>query len=305
MDSLFFDSFTGNVAQTEITFEPIRQTDLINFKNFEGSFTLPDLEMIFKFHNEIDLDISIEMNITGYHRDNISNMITDSVKLNISKVLERGQAENCCSIILKKETSSPSIVDLISIMPNELKVEGKATVGGEGQVNKGAKIWLDYSIDSPFSIRIDEALVYTGDKTQMDELKQKRKDQIRDNLTEVSVTLITENSLPLDTDFKFYISTDSTDLYNEEITNASEKIILQSSIDAGKTDNNGFVEKPSEGSHTIQLTNEQLTLFESPDVFYGIKFSVGEVAEAVRFRPSDGLRFDTVLKFDVVMNNEN
>jgi len=190
-------------------------------------------------------------------------------------------------------------------MPNELKVEGKATVGGEGQVNKGAKIWLDYSIDSPFSIRIDEALVYTGDKTQMDELKQKRKDQIRDNLTEVSVTLITENSLPLDTDFKFYISTDSTDLYNEEITNASEKIILQSSIDAGKTDNNGFVEKPSEGSHTIQLTNEQLTLFESPDVFYGIKFSVGEVAEAVRFRPSDGLRFDTVLKFDVVMNNEN
>ncbi|KAA3610037.1 MAG: hypothetical protein D8M58_07640 [Calditrichaeota bacterium] len=308
MDTLYFKSLTGNISPMEMVITPIENKNIFQLENFEGSFKLPDLSLTFNFHNEIDFDISMDMTVTGYHRDPVTNIITDSVSLKMNEEIERGgQSNQSRSVVLDKSSSTPSIVDLIAIMPNEIIVTGRAVIEGEGSVRNSDKVWVDYTIDSPFTVQIDEPLVYTNKKETISdsEISPQKREKISKNFTEVSIIILSANNMPIGSDFKFYLSVDSTNLFSDEIADSSEKVILYSQITAAGTNAAGFVNSTKNGEHILRLNNSQIAIFEQSPLYYGAKVSVGSTEKPVRFRSSDQLRFDTILNFDVDMDPDD
>jgi len=308
MDTLFFKSLNGNLSPIEVVFDPVENKNIFDLENFSGSFKLPDLALTFNFHNEIDFDITMEMLVTGYHRDPMTNNITDSVSVKMDQLLERGgQSTQCCTVVLDKLSSTPSIVDLVAIMPNEIIVTGRALIEGEGSVRKSDKVWIDYTIDSPFSIQIDEPLLYTGNQETIgnSEISAERRDKIAQNFTEVTLKILSNNGMPIGSDFKFYLSSDSTNLFTDEITDSSEKVVLASQIIAANTNSDGFVNTPNPDEHVFKLNRNQIAIFEQSPLFYGTKVTIGTTEKAIRFRSGDQLQFDTILNIDVIMDPEN
>ncbi len=308
MDTLFFKSMTGNIAPMEIAFDPVENKNLFQLENFTGSFKLPNLALTFNFHNELDFDIAMDMKVTGYHRDPVTKLITDSVSVNMNENLDRSNtSENLYTVVLNKQSSTPSIVDLVAIMPTEIIVTGKALIAGEGSIRTSDKVWIDYTIDSPFTIEIDEPLIYLNETETIGDkdLSAEKRNKISENFTEVSLKILSQNAMPIGTDFVFYMSTDSTNLFTDVITDSSEKIILASQIIAASTNEEGFVDKKQAGEHVFKLNKKQIAIFEQSPLYYGVKVSIGATAKAIRFRPSDQLSFETVLDFDVIMGPDS
>lgn len=308
MDTLFFKSLAGNISPMEMIITPIENKNIFQLENFEGSFKLPDLSLTFNFHNEINFDITMDMTVTGYHRDPVTNIITDSVSLKMNEELERGgQSNQRSSVILDKLSSTPSIVDLIAIMPNEIIVTGRAVIEGEGSVRNDDKVWVDYTIDSPFTVQIDEPLVYTNHKESIgdSEISPEKREIISQNFTEVSIVLLSENDMPIGSDFKFYLSTDSSNLFSDEIFDSTEKVILFSQIIVAGTNADGFVNNTSTDEQILKLNKLQITIFEQSPLYYGAKVSIASNKQPVRFHSSNQLRFDAILNFDVIMDQDN
>ena len=307
MDTLYFKSLTGNISPMEVIFDPIENKNIFQLENFEGSFKLPDLSLTFNFHNEIDFDITMDMTITGYRRDPLSNIITDSVSIKMNQQLERNGQSTNSTIVLDKLSSTPSIVDLIAIMPNEIIVKGRAVIEGEGSVRKTDKVWIDYTIDSPFTVQIDEPLIYTNKREIIgdSEISAEKRNKIAQNFTEITIKILSNNGLPIGSDFKFYLSSDSTNLFSDEIADSSEKLILSSQITAASINSDGFVNKAQQDENILNLNKKQITIFEQSPLYYGVKIAVGVTEKPIRFRTNDQLSFETILYFDVEMGPDN
>jgi len=300
MDSLYFNSIQGNINRTQIAFEPVRKDDFFDQSGLEGSFKLPELVLILNFHNEVDLDLNVDFNVTGYHRDAYSGIITDSVTVSVNQPVSRsGQ-----TLMLDKHSSSPSIVDLMSIMPTEMIVTGNAYIEGEGSIAKGDKVWLDYIVDSPFTLQIDEPMLYTADKQALNdkESDSKKRQDISENFTEIEIVLLSDNGLPLASDIKFFMSTDSSTLFDESPYDSTEKFIAETYVSAASINADGFVNKTVKEENLIHLTQQQITLFEQSPLYYGYKVAIEPTSKPVRFRTNDQLRFDAVLKFNSIID---
>lgn len=307
-DTLYFDFLQGNLARTKIPFEPIHKTNILDFADFQGSFVMPELLLQFNFHNQINYNIDVQLQVKGYKYGSSSQTIEDSVVIDMSHIVTPGESESQGNyIVLDKKSSTPSIVDLMSIFPDEIVVDGVAYVEGPGSVNTGDKVWIDYTIDSPFEIMINEPLIIDSDKKIISEkdLDAEKRNHISENLTQIVVSLSTENGLPVGSEFSFYVSADSTDLFSETISDSMQKFILRNQIIAAKTDNSGYVSQTVKNQHTMELTKSQIALFEQYPVYYGFKVSLDPTDNPVRFRSADQLIYQPVLTFDVVMDPEN
>ncbi len=308
MDSLYFSRFEGQLSQTEIVFDPIRETDLLSDGKFDGAMTLPDLVLQFDFHNEINFDVFVELNVTGIKKSN-SGVVEDSVTLHVSQLINRASLNKAAitSMVLNKASSSPSIVDLMAIMPDELVVSGRAQVQGDGSVNSGDRIWATYRMESPLTVNVTEKLVYEGDRQVIDEddISQEERDKITEKLSEVSLAFNTLNGLPLTTRFKIYVAADSTELFNDVITDSSRKVILSANIQNAAIGNNGYVQEAVEGRVDFRLSSRQMEVFENETVYTAVKAEIDPTGQSIRFRPQDELRFEGVISFDAVVDPEN
>ncbi|MCB9058655.1 MAG: hypothetical protein H6627_08820 [Calditrichae bacterium] len=306
-DTLYFDYLQGDLGRTEIPFEPLRKTNILDFADFQGSFVMPELLLQFNFHNQINYDIDVQLQVKGYKYGESRTTIEDSIIIDMVHTITPGESEsadNC--IVLDKKSSTPSIVDLMSIFPDEIVVDGVAYVEGPGSVNTGDKVWMDYTIDSPFELKINESLIIDSDKKIISEkdLDAEKRNHISENLTQILVSLSTENGLPVGSEFSFYVSADSADLFSESINDSTQKFILRNQIVAAKTDNQGYANATVKNEHTMELTKTQIALFEQYPVYYGFKVSLDPTDSPVRFRSADQLIYQPVLTFNVLMDPE-
>ncbi len=309
MDSAYVSYFEGEMEETEVKIEPIEENDLFDISAVEGTFTVNDLVLTLNLHNEINFAIDVNLKIAGYHFDESMGRITDSVIIQIDETVERGMTGTpvATSIILDKNSTTPSIVDLMAILPTDLKLTGRASVAGEGSASAGDRIWADYAIESPLRIEFDEPLFYKGDIDSIDQedLDEDERDDIDKHFTRIFAKMALRNGLPLGTTVKLFLATDSTMLFNDIIEDSTQKIVISNEVEAGVTGSFGFVQEPTVQDVSVELTNEQISIIRNNKLFYATQVEIHPTSGPVSFRKHDEVRIEPVLNIEVRMNPED
>ncbi len=301
MDTLFFSTVEGYLAPRDIAIPAVTQSDLFDFSKLTGKFTLPDLVMTMNFHSKFDMGIDLAINVIGYHRDTQTGMITDSIDIHVNKTVKGGNNPNPTSLILDRESSAPNIVDLMSIMPTDLKITGHATIGGDGLIAIGDAFWVDYKIESPLTIKLDEPLQYQVEKSAINDsdIDSESRNKIAANLTAMRATLTTFNHFPIGAHLKLFVSRDSSNLYSDVISDSTKKTIIDIGIEPGEQNSNGVVIASTSGEQSINLTSKQIHIFETVPVYYGAQVILPQTTAPARFKNSDALQYEPVLRFKV------
>ncbi len=301
MDSIRFDSFEGYMAPQTITIDPIVKNDVLELDNIDGSFSFPDVVLTINIHNQIDLDTDLELNITGYHMEN--GVISDSVKIKVDRPLERGnQSFNTEVLTFDKSSSQPSIVDLMSILPNTIKIDGAVTIGGEGSVNVGDAFYVDYTLDTPLSLRLDTPVKFVQQTRRLAEstLSREQRNDINNHFTELGLNFKTRNALPIGAQLRFYISGDSA-LVFDATADSTQRAVITAELEPGITNANGYVTETLDQELTFTLDRTVLQLIQKDSLYYGSEIVLTTNGDVARFKSSDRLTFIPVMNFTVHM----
>ena len=265
--AIYFEEIAGILAPIvqEITPETIDISDM--FKNISGQgLNLDDLHLFLDFENQIDIPINIHLKIAGYHEDGGQ---TDSVVMVIDKTIQASGISPTTRFVFDKNSSSPSIVDLIAILPTRITVSGQATVEGQGSVRVNDGIRSKFLIESPLSYRLTQPLVF---KTDVDSIKKEDIDsdmrqRITDDLSQLTLHLNVSNGTPIGTNIMLILAADSMQLQNDVIADSTRKMVIKANIEAGRVDENGYVQTPTENEVVIRISHNQAQLFKYSPIY--------------------------------------
>ena len=289
--NIMIDRFEGDVGTIDLSFDPVIQDNLINTSDFNAKFKLPDVVFTMVFYNQFNLDIDLNLTITGYHKDNASGIITDSVKVNISSRLNRGSSSHAgkTTLVLSGSDPSPNIVDLMSVLPTSIKVTGSGQVSGDGSLSANDEIRVKYNIESPLSIQIDTPINITSNVAELTsaDIDSETQNMITNDLSTVLLRLNSENGLPVAADVLFSISSDSTLLFADEASSGGKVITRKIALSAAATDANGLVSSAAADAIKLELTRDQLQLFNSLPLFYKSKIVIDSSPDKVLLRSRD------------------
>jgi len=301
MDSLFFSSVDGFLEPHQVTIPAVNQNDIFDFSKLTGKFTLPDLLLTMDFHSKLDMAIDLNIDVVGYHRDAVSGQITDSVDVKINKTVNGNNSSNPQSIVLDHASSQPSIVDLMSIMPTDIKLEGVATISGDGSIAVGDAFWVCYKLESPLTIKVDEPLNYESAREVLSnkELDVDQRDKITQNFTEVTATVQTANHFPIGAQLKFFVSRDSSNLYSDIIDDSTRKAVFMITIDPGEKNTIGVVTASTIDENVLKLNAQQIHIFEQVPIYYGAQVILPQTTASARFKNDDALHYEPALQFKV------
>jgi hypothetical protein len=309
MDSIFIESFQGVLLEPDtLTIEPVDQDGLDVFDDIEGQIRFEDLVMNLTFENEIDFDILIDLWIVGYRGDPEFNP-TDSMRIHISETIQKSSTSPTTLISLDRNSGTPSIVDLLEILPTHIRMYGDAILGAEGNdPNGGAKvndgIRALYSIESPLNFNITRPLSYTMETDSID-LDQDMRDRLVDDAYFTNIDMVLENGLPVEAEVVLIMATDSSLFDTLQTALPSERIIVRSMIDPGTVGTSGFVDVPVSSTISISLSDEQLDIFMVHPVYFKQWVNIPQTNQVVKLRQADEIKVDALLHTKLLMNRED
>ena len=303
MDSAYVSYFEGSVSNLDIDITPVEENNLVDFSKFEGTFRLPDLILTLNFYNQINFDMNLAMQITGKNEKS-----GETVTLNVDALINKGTVDEPGKTVIQldRNSSNPSIVDLMAILPSSIEMSGNGFIDGQGSVNLSDQVWADYSIDSPLKAVIDEPVFIKTDldSITMDDLNKDDRKRITQDVRNISVFINSLNGLPLGTDFTFAISSDSTNLFDDQSAD-STRIVLSTTIFSGEKNSDGLVIQPKSSSDELLLTPAQLQLFNKSPLYYRGQVRVRPQTEPVLFRKNDVFTYDGYLDIKAKVDVEN
>ncbi len=303
-DSLYFSSLEGEITNLHFEIKP-SESEPIDFpSDLESGIRLPDLEMRLLFENEIDFPINLDLHIVGYKIEN--EQITDSVHINLSNVIQRNSVSPQTEIILNEGSTSPSIVDLLAILPNKIKFYGQATVDGSGSIAANQGMRVKYTISSPLSIDIPNAITQESNPDTLTEadLDKDTRDMLTNEITDASAQITLTNGLPVGAEVYLYLVLNSSDFETDAIADSSKKIVLHGIIEGADTDASGYVSQSVASTVKFHLSETQLQIFAEPPVFMKQKIIIQPTSGTVRFRQTDKVEIDALLSVKYIMNKE-
>ncbi|MEJ2543649.1 MAG: hypothetical protein P8Y99_06245 [Calditrichaceae bacterium] len=302
-DSIRMASVTGVLDTVDFDIEPVELDEIDVFEDIEGQIRLNDLEMQLVFENQINLPIYADLKIVGKRSDT-----QDSVVINVSETINASSVSPTTVINIDDSYSEPSIVDLLAILPDDISIEGNATVFGEGSVSVGDGLRVQYTISSPLTIQIDNALTFNSteiDSITLDDLGEDERDQIVNDLADVSAKFNFVNHVPVGGSFKYYMAIDSTELYSDDITNPSTKIIIEASIDPAIKGSDNYVQSAVTSEWNHEFTDEQLDIFNYPTIYTRQVLTILSTDGEVKIRQDDSIEIEAILDFKATVNSES
>jgi hypothetical protein len=305
IDSIYVSEFYGIIAPVEIDIEPQEQSDIIPVDDIEGSFLFDDLVMDLNVYNEIGIDVDVELNIIGYKKNR-----TESIRLEFDPnpfiVLAREEDNTAKKTTISLNSSNSNIVAFVEFLPEDILISGTALVEGEGSVTKDDQIWADYSIYSPFYMRIENNPRYASELEEVNLSENVRDAFAEGNVRDTRLNLDVINGLPVGAQLIIYASTDSTDIFSTVITDSSKKLIIDDISFSSGMDNNddGFVDVPQTEYINIAITDEQVLLFSNETVYVASEILLENSDGVVKFRQSDEVTVEGTIKIRYRMNEE-
>jgi len=305
VDSLFFSSLEGTIDTVKMNIEPTVVDGPDFFSDYEGGIRLDDLVMTMDFENQIDFPVNVNLNIVGEHEEN--SAVTKTVAIPLQRTIQQSSVSPHTSIVLDKNSTTPSIVDLLEILPSKIRVSGQADIEGHGSVSVGQGTRVSFKIESPLTIQLKNPLQKKSevDSIRKDDLGDEDRQLLSEDIQDAYAQFTLSNGIPIGAKVTLYMATDSTQLDNNVIADSSRKWIIEGMVSAGKTDAGGFVSEKTISEITISLSKEKLQLLSHSPIYVRQVVEILPTAGVVRFRQNDELNIGALVKIKYTMNKQD
>jgi len=305
VDSLYFQSFSGQIDTIDVDITETNLDDLDFFKDFEGDLRLEDLTMTFTFENQIDFPVDVNLRIAGYHENDL-NIVTDSVVIDLSEHIEQSSVSPVTQIVLNSTSTSPSIVDLLEILPTKIKISGSATVAGDGSIAVGQGLRALYKVESPLTLEIKSEITQevSVDTLTEEDIEPDTKEVLTQELQSAYLEIKVKNQLPLGMGLDFYLSADRSDLYDDQISDSTRKYVLHGLITAGETGQDGYVVSGTESTIKMNLSQTQLQIFNITPLYMRMEMTIPPTQGVIRVRQTDKIQVNPIVRIKYRVKNE-
>ena len=227
MKDFWFESISGIF---DISF-PTADTQIDNIPKGFAGFEFDRLEMKLFLHNTIQLPVFLDLSMLGLTDRGDTGYVPIQSELNIPSV--DGDTAHTLIILGKQsaktywydlfdtveiipESLPPvgpnaiSIVDMLNMAPDTLKVGGSAIVQGEGSIAAGRSVWGEFELIAPFAFIIPHTITFLpADATPVAPMDSSVREQIRTALLSASLTSIVTSYFPIAGNIDMLVS-DST-----------------------------------------------------------------------------------------------
>lgn len=303
-NSIQMASVTGILDTVDFNIDPVELDEIDVFEDIDGQLRLNDLEMQLTFENELDILINADLSIISSRSDGQYSPVIINYPIQIEPSSESPITRDT----LDANSTDPSIVDLLAILPDNISIEGNATVSGNGSVSVGDGLRVQYIVSSPLTIQIDEALTFKSteiDSITYDDLDEDQRDQIVNDLADVSAKFNFINHIPVGGSFKYYMAIDSMELYSPNITDPSTKIVIDADIDPAVKGPDNYAQSSVVSHSDQQFTDEQLDIFNYPTIYTRQEITILNTDGEVKIRQDDSIEIEAILDFKVTVNSES
>lgn len=238
------------------------------------------------------MNINTEFTLTGKHKDN-NGIYTDSVTIHVNAInIQSGQngEPTKTRLVLDGNDPSPNIVDLMEILPTEIRFSGSAYVEGEGNISTNESFWSVFSMNMPLSFEIPDPIIMTGDKQEItdEDIDPDMAEKIRNDVTDVLFHGEFGNHLPVGIAVQVHVAKNADSLYTDTIRDSSYKFIIDNiRVPAAPVDANGMTTDEVIRVVDFELTKKNIELLGSPPYYVGYKYQIDSTASTVYFKTDD------------------
>lgn len=293
-------SLQGIIKRFDITIDPVEEDDLFDFEVETGKMQLPDLQFKFTFFNQINFDVDMDLRLAGYKKD-ASGHISDSVIVSISETIKRGNqaSPEKTILILDKNSTTPSIVDLMAILPDNIVITGDAKIEGQGSVALNDAVWAEYEIESPLAIEIKDAIEY---QTELDSVNLNKANT--EDLVSAGFFINGTNGLPLGADVKVMFASNADSIFIYSGKDSLRYAEFQTQLTEAETDGQGLVTKPSKLSSQFFFNTATINLLKQEKLYYITKIFIPPTSKKVTVRKSDAFNYGGYIQVETRVNDE-
>jgi hypothetical protein len=290
----------GILAPDTLQLDPLVLEDIANYNNFSEGFELQGVQLLLDFDNQIQIEnFQLSGNIIGYKKDENLHY-TDSIVVVIpTQILSYGHN----TILLQ----GPEVNALVSLLPNDLKTEGMIVYEGPAEVSAGDTIGGGYLFTSPFWVQISNADPIGLDPDTLEEIDEHFRRAIGDNIRSALLSGEVLNFSPLSGTMEIFISRNFSrqDLYDTTgHFNPQCEFIKMVEVPAAEVDPiTGFVSQPAVGNFTIELNQQELSIFHRPPIKTGLRLHLDDTNGFVVLRGSDYLDFSGKIETEIIFKD--
>jgi hypothetical protein len=294
IDSLYFATLSGELQETEVDIEAFVREDIADYGNVGEGIRLDDARLLLFVYNEIGLPINAELRILGEHQDGPGGPVTASREMVVNIPVAAGidGMATLSTISLDANSSEPSIVDLLEILPTRLTISGSAAVSGRGSASVNQEVWYAYRLESPMRISIATPIAINSDAELIteDDIGAEGKDFLRDNIQSALLEVTVTNGLPVGVETSIHLSKSADDLFSDTISDSTQKLIISDlQVAAASVDGEGLVNQPRVENLTVALDSRYFQLLADTPLYSGVKTTLQASEGSVLLRPGDAV----------------
>ena len=166
---------------------------------------------------------------------------------------------------INNDGSSPTFIDILNLLPEEIFIEGDVRVIGQNvSFNNQDSLGVAYSIEVPLAFSLSGASYSDHDSLDMDD---DARDKIRQYIHSTSIELTIENALPFSGSLSFMVGTDSMAINQELFTISLPRPTLNGE---------GHVVQSAVATLNISLTQEKYQLLADA-YFYKYNITLDDI----------------------------
>jgi hypothetical protein len=273
MRDIVFDRVVGTLKPTPVGISEEHEIDLPEICR---AVSISDATMVLSIRNEAMVGGDFEVEVTGQSGGETQTaVLTGEI---IPADLSGAPSET------EYEYDSQEVRDLISLVPDLIRIEGNATVWGQGRVYNSDALRGDLTIAFPLVFEVG------GDSVRFDprdfDISQDVRDEIEEAAQEADFCGRLVTDFDLSGAFNIYIAADSAGVYTAPLLSLAKP--------GGYAPfGNGGVR---ESEFDIHLAREDLEIFLSEKLWLGLEVIFDPGDDAVTARPDNYLRLQGYLR---------
>ncbi|MFZ0389972.1 MAG: hypothetical protein WAN36_05895 [Calditrichia bacterium] len=282
-------SFEGILAADTLFLPSILESNIASYEELEDSgIHFSGAEFTLGFNNQAAIEnMNLNYKLTGYHRDKYG-VLSDSA--NIEFIDEPIDLSGIERILL----SGSQVDDFLNIFPTDISGQGIISYGGYATIADCAAFQGDYSFTTPFRIRIKDAvpIEINPDTLRKKDIDNDLRHSAGDEIRSARFSGTIKNLSPLGGRVEMIVSADPlhTDIYDSSYFNPDLEFIKSIRFQkAVKDPISGLISEPAESSLDFELSQEELTLFQTPPLRVGFLVKLSDTNGYVLLRGSNYL----------------
>lgn len=273
MPQLVFRRIEGRLNALEIGFDPMEET--MDIPSELDSLQFDQVLLEFDINNGFGFSVTPDLLLTGFDSDT-----GDSVNILVN---EKIPSHSMTTLTFDKNNSN--IVEFLNNWPDRIIIRGRVYVGDAMEVSSLSSedfITGKVRIEAPFSLSFPTNVIDTDVDTV--NMNKDSREVVREDLQGGRLAAIVENHLPFGVEVEMRFSARDTMVYENP-----QLIIGPISIRPGEFDpETGKVISSVISNIDIELTHEDLLIFDNPEVYTGILITIpGTGGTLVRVYDSD------------------